>query len=1428
MNFSKSEVSQSSEIDVALNQLTYGIEQGNRHCLEEILQRFPSLAATKDSFLELVFTEYTIRNESYGCAHAELLAEFQQRFPQHKDELKRLFHVGQVITPLVEPMLSGSSPGQKLSPDGAADEAIPVTIGGYFILEVLGQGGMGIVYKAIQNGLDREVALKTADRIRELDHRTMAQLTREAELASHLQHPNIVQIFEVGRDDGHPFFSMEYVSGGTLADVVRQHPVAPEIAARLIATIARAVSYAHEKGVVHRDLKPNNILLSPSDRPEALPLSISGFSKAEIPGKARRFEPKIADFGLAIGLNEPNDQSRALGTPSYMAPEQIDASFGAIGVHSDVYALGALLYHCLAGRPPFQAPTLEETLHQVCEDEPQPLTNFVKKLPRDLETICNKCLQKPLENRYLSAMALADDLDRFLTHNPIQAKAPSVLVRSLKWSKRHPTATTVIVASLLAACAATIFGRAEAHRAALEIEARQRTEQMLYGNRIALANSELKSKDLDRCREILKQCDPALRDWEWRYLNASASEALFESAPKSQIANSVSLSPDGRLVAGGFGQWGKNYPQSIEVWDVREKRLIWSLEGHPPSEIASVRFNRDGTRLLSCATVWSGNTPGDVLEWDLQTGKLLRNVSAVNARVAEYSPDGRHIVVGTTRGLLQIFDASSGEPLTTHREHGSMILSLSFGPGDRLITSSRDGIVCLWSIKEGLLDRLHEMGDPREVIWHHDGKSVWVQGYSGLVQRFAIQNDKLQLLSSTQGEAFSRTAISPDHLTYAKAGFGEGIEIRMLHNDKLLFQINGHRGTVRAIGFDSNASFMASAGSDGVVRVWSLQRALMENSRSFDSRGAVADCASHPHKSELALAISNTPPRPKSFAGSPRVEIRSVDTMKIIQSVECHTDWLTTVRYSPSGKRLATGSIDSTVCVWSNNNQLEQVRTFEQHDSPIRALAFIDEQLIASVDEVGMLLVWNCMSGKVILKQNLSVPSPKTPPLICAFHTTAPDVLAIVTPQANSSVVQLVHVGNQNALRSWEVPLQATSITCNDRVGLVALGGADGSCRIYKLRDVMRGVLNPIEISKWNVSAISNLAFNPSGNRLCAAGDDEAIRLFDARSGAPLLTLDAIYRYNSLTTFSSDGETIVRIAGREFRTWTADRTSRQNDPHWAIKMARMAIDTENEAATRFYCQLAIASNTDQQAARELLLRMALLRADPSACELAYNELRSNHPGSRSTQILQYLIRYKKQADAQQLLKEWRTPELLDDNTFVNAMAWFAALLDADTETLEFWGKRLEDLQKKKEQASYANTLALLSYRQQQWDKGIAFASESLKLGGDLSAPLDWLIQLQCLVQKARNLQNPNKKINSAITKQAKTALTSLQAWNRNRRSTSHAQITNSFRERLYDFEVPLLLDELQKIRTPGLLSELPWNILDEVLFNTTPQGMELP
>ncbi len=323
---------------------------------------------------------------------------------------------------------------------------------------------MGVVYKALQLRLDRLVALKTIDTLASFSPSVIARFNSEAELAARLQHPNIVQIHEINAVSGIPYFSMELVSGGNLAEVTRQAPLHPLVAARLCQTLARAVGYAHAQGVVHRDLKPANILLAPSNRTEAIDLQLEKHSNHS-PSilLASKIDPKIADFGLAKRLGTDAHATltgTTLGTPSYMAPEQVDASLGASGPKSDVYALGAVLYHCLVGRPPFHAASAMETMHQVRHQEPVPLRRIQPKIPVDLETVCLTCLHKNPAQRYSSADDLADDLGRFLRGETIVARPSGPFERSLKWTRRHPSLALLIGSVLIAAMATTWLWRA--------------------------------------------------------------------------------------------------------------------------------------------------------------------------------------------------------------------------------------------------------------------------------------------------------------------------------------------------------------------------------------------------------------------------------------------------------------------------------------------------------------------------------------------------------------------------------------------------------------------------------------------------------------------------------------------------------------------------------------------------------------------------------------------------------------------------------------------------------------------------------------------------------------------------------------------------------------------------------------------------------
>ncbi len=290
---------------------------------------------------------------------------------------------------------------------------------------------MGVVYKAYHRRLKRAVALKMILGGEYASAEAVYRFRMEAEASASLQHPNIVQIYEVGEHDGRPYLALEFVPNGSLAREFAGRPPPAAQAARLVEQAARAVHHAHERGVVHRDLKPANILLTADGA------------------------PKVADFGLAKRIDDDSGCTQTgavLGTPSYMAPEQAAGKPDQVGPAADVYALGALLYQLLTGRPPFLGDTAQETIRQVLHEDPAPPRRLQPRLPRDLENICLKCLQKDPRRRYAGADALADDLQCFLTGRPIQARPVGRLEKAAKWARRRPTAAalvTVLAVALL-------------------------------------------------------------------------------------------------------------------------------------------------------------------------------------------------------------------------------------------------------------------------------------------------------------------------------------------------------------------------------------------------------------------------------------------------------------------------------------------------------------------------------------------------------------------------------------------------------------------------------------------------------------------------------------------------------------------------------------------------------------------------------------------------------------------------------------------------------------------------------------------------------------------------------------------------------------------------------------------------------------------
>src|SRR6058998_2930353 len=296
--------------------------------------------------------------------------------------------------------------------DSDPPAGVLMDFGDYELLEEIGRGGQGVVYRARQKSLNRTVALKVIGLGQWATQAHLKRFRREAEAAANLDHPCIVPIYEVGERDGSCYFSMKFIDGGQLDEVAKRKPISTRNAAELIAKVARTVHYAHEHGILHRDIKPGNILL-------------------DVKG-----EPHLTDFGLARLLETKSTVTHTmelLGTPSYMAPEQAVGNNVAVSCATDVYGLGAVLYQLLTGHPPFAGGTTYETIKLLLDTEPRQPRLLNPKIDRDLSTICLKCLEKEPQRRYASAVALAEDLERWLKHEPIQARRIGVFTRGKKW-----------------------------------------------------------------------------------------------------------------------------------------------------------------------------------------------------------------------------------------------------------------------------------------------------------------------------------------------------------------------------------------------------------------------------------------------------------------------------------------------------------------------------------------------------------------------------------------------------------------------------------------------------------------------------------------------------------------------------------------------------------------------------------------------------------------------------------------------------------------------------------------------------------------------------------------------------------------------------------------------------------------------------------
>jgi len=625
---------------------------------------------------------------------------------------------------------------------GPAAQTNRPQVPGYEILGELGRGGMGVVYKARQLRLNRLVALKM---ILAGSHAGDADLQRfrtEAEAIARLQHPGIVQVYEVGEHQGKPFFSLEFCSGGSLEKSVAGNPMPPRAAASLVAVLARAVEHAHQHGIIHRDLKPANVLLTGArDEGRGARENEGASISSPLAPHPSPLIPKITDFGLAKKLDVEDGQTRTgavMGTPSYMAPEQALGNNKEVGPATDIYALGAILYELLTGRPPFKAATALDTLLQVTAEEPLAPSRLQPGTPRDLETICLKCLQKDPSRRYARAADLADDLGCFLEGRPIRARSVGLAERGWRWCRRNPAlagslglvAVLLLIigvgSSLSAWSLKQALDRSEQHRLEAErqhqeaVNARARETEKLWESYLAQAEAGRFSRrpgqrfqSLEALRKAAEiKFTPRLRDLALASLVLPDVRLVREWDSKRYPA--LAVDPNGR-----FYTHGEGITQAVVRRcdnDAEVARII------APQPVVGTALSLDGQSLL----VFLEGRIGQV--WRLGEGKP--RLVLKETQIAEWNllPDGRRLVIRHDDLSLAVHELADGQLLHKHTLPEPPT-SIAFArDGKKLAFSGKDRrTIRLLDLDSGQVSEgITVPGQLQMFSWHPDGKTLAV------------------------------------------------------------------------------------------------------------------------------------------------------------------------------------------------------------------------------------------------------------------------------------------------------------------------------------------------------------------------------------------------------------------------------------------------------------------------------------------------------------------------------------------------------------------------------------------------------------------------------------------------------------------------------------------------------------------------------
>jgi WD40 repeat protein/serine/threonine protein kinase len=1044
------------------------------------------------------------------------------------------------------------------------------------VLRPHAKGGLGAVFVALDEELEREVALKQI-----LDHHAADPVSRarfllEARITGGLEHPGVVPVYALGTyADGRPYYAMRLIKGDSLKEAIAQfHKAAPrssrggdpvhrnlalrELLNRFVA-VCHVVAYAHSKGVVHRDLKPSNILLGPYG--ETLVVDW-GLAKVVGCGEAEaRADTAEATFPppSCSGSSETLPGT-ALGTPAFMSPEQADGRLDRIGPASDVYGLGATLYCLLTGRPPIGDGEIAEVLGRARRGEFARPRQVVRHVPAALEAICLKAMALAPEDRYASPRALAQELERWLADEPVSVHRESPATRLTRWGRRHKTAAVGIGALLLSAVAGLGAGtillgwaneRTERQRARADERAREvgekarMLERQLYINRVNLAQRDHQD-DVASAERLLEQCPVELRAWEWHYLKRLAHLDLRTLRGHAASVNAVAFSRDGTQMLSGGGR-----PYQFPTAQERAELILWSTStgrelarfSGLSGAVHGVAFSPDGKRIAAASGFYGppAEVEGRVTVWDARSRTILQEKTErlLNPLSVAFSPDGRLLAAGFgiwsgehRPGRLRVWDATGAEVLAGDAPLGG-INDVAFSPDGKTIAAACPGLAQLWGVDppRKLRELKGHTGWVFGVAFSPDGKRLATAGWDKTVKLWDPSTGA-ELLAIDQRDARGNgVAFSRDGRTLAVAGDDHTVRTWDAATGRAQGTLHGHQSAVLAVAFSPDGRSLASASEDGTVRIWD---AAPDRRTAFDGHTRMV----------MGVAFSPDARRVATASGDGTVGVWEIATGERVLRLAGGKGWVNSVAYSPDGGRIASAGEHAAAEVWDAATG-RRLRDIEHLDAFVRAVAFSpDGRILAAGTGVhdfapnvpGSVYLWDGADGREILRFR-----GHTGRVLCLAYS--PDGRRIASGGGTSA--DRPHPSDEVLL--WD----AATGTIVHRLGVhsrringlafsrdgrwLASACDDGVVRIW---DATTGSLT--RSFRASSKGVISVAFHPEGDRLAVGDNERTITLWDPASGELFITLKGHTAGVSGLEFSRDGSRLASVShDRTARIWDA-------------------------------------------------------------------------------------------------------------------------------------------------------------------------------------------------------------------------------------------------------------------------------------------------